>query len=87
MLSLRKMFAIVSLLMVAMLLHPRATQGFSPVPIVNGGSRATGIRSDTKLYFFGPKDDGSPGDYVCLVRTCDDIDTLRHNSCHASSFY
>jgi hypothetical protein len=22
----------------------------------------------TSLYFFGPKDDGSPGDYVCMVR-------------------
>jgi hypothetical protein len=26
--------------------------------------------TSTQLYFFGqPKDDGSPGDYVCMVRT------------------
>jgi DNA-directed RNA polymerase subunit RPC12/RpoP len=34
-------------------------QGFAPVPksVARGG---------TSLYFFGqPKDDGSPGDYVC----------------------
>ena len=31
-------------------------------------SRSTAV-SNTQLYIFGgPKDDGSPGDYVCLVR-------------------
>lgn len=31
-------------------------------------SPTTSTVSKTQLEFFGPKDDGSPGDYVCLVR-------------------
>ena len=35
-------------------------QGFAPVP------KSVALREGTSLYFFGqPKDDGSPGDYVC----------------------
>ncbi|CAB9516866.1 expressed unknown protein [Seminavis robusta] len=62
MFSLRKMIAMATLL-VALLLSQSSTNAFAPVSSVS--SQTT--RADTKLFFFGgPKDDGSPGDYVCL---------------------
>lgn len=43
------------------------SSGFAPS--TNNVVRGTNaVDSSTKLYFFGqPKDDGSPGDYVCKV--------------------
>eukprot|EP00537_Pseudo-nitzschia_pungens_P002027 CAMPEP_0172356230 /NCGR_PEP_ID=MMETSP1060-20121228/615_1 /TAXON_ID=37318 /ORGANISM="Pseudo-nitzschia pungens, Strain cf. cingulata" /LENGTH=114 /DNA_ID=CAMNT_0013076239 /DNA_START=55 /DNA_END=399 /DNA_ORIENTATION=+ len=45
------------------LLMPQTSLAFAPVSI----SRSAVVSSSTtELYFFGqPKDDGSPGDYVC----------------------
>lgn len=65
---------VVALLFVALL----PSDAFTVVPQNNnrrmvGGRKVTNPtqqrETTTQLYFFGgPKDDGSPGDYVCLVR-------------------
>ena len=73
MFPLSKMMIMATLLVAVLLLQSRSTMGFSPVKFLVPTSSCTGtstLRRDTQLYFFGgPKDDGSPGDYVCLVRT------------------
>lgn len=43
-------------------------RGFAPITIPSTAAVRSGP-SSTQLYFFGqPKDDGSPGDYLCPVR-------------------
>ena len=45
------------------------TQSIDAFVIRAGKVAVTNNKPSTQLYFFGgPKDDGSPGDYVCLVR-------------------
>mmetsp|Transcript_27870 Transcript_27870/g.34406 ORF Transcript_27870/g.34406 Transcript_27870/m.34406 type:complete len:114 (-) Transcript_27870:232-573(-) len=40
--------------------------GFVPTSIPASNVRSSNVGSSTKLFFFGqPKDDGSPGDYLC----------------------
>ena len=48
----------------------QSTSAFTSLATTTTSSRslAAAIPSPTRLNFFGPKDDGSPGDYVCLVR-------------------
>ena len=46
------------------------TFGFAPLSTSSAGVRSVRgtVNSNTQLFFFGkPKDDGSPGDYVCKV--------------------
>ena len=54
-----KQSSIFSLL--ALLITLTISQAFAPIPSSSVASKTT-----SQLYFFGaPKDDGSPGDYVC----------------------
>ena len=65
-----------SLFLLVAVLLPQTTMAFTTSPLSrNLGSRSSIVTtrsesSNTKLFFFGKKDDGSPGDYVCKdVRT------------------
>eukprot|EP00536_Pseudo-nitzschia_multiseries_P006005 jgi/Psemu1/192106/e_gw1.123.86.1 len=52
----------------ALLQLPQQTSAFAPVPTVGRSAAVSSVSTTTttELYFFGkPKDDGSPGDYVC----------------------
>ena len=62
-----KSFTAVFLMAMIAMLSSTLVQGFVPVS-TNGGVAVSksSITSSTKLNFFGaPKDDGSPGDYLC----------------------
>ncbi|OEU15070.1 hypothetical protein FRACYDRAFT_269202 [Fragilariopsis cylindrus CCMP1102] len=60
-----------SLFLLVAVLLPQTTMAFTTSPLSrNLGSRSSIVTtrsesSNTKLFFFGKKDDGSPGDYVC----------------------
>ena len=61
-----KSFAVTLLLSLIVAIQLVGTGAFTTKLLVQSRSAAL---SNTQLYFFGgPKDDGSPGDYVCKVR-------------------
>jgi len=77
-------FLLVAVVIVAML---SMTSAFSPAKtaFVTGSrvSVSTVVRPNTSqlnMIFGGPKDDGKPGDYVCLVSFCGGV------SSHVSPF-
>ena len=76
--------SIASLFVIAVAAFGRLALGFTPYYNSVSTTTTTSSRSsDTKLFFFGqPKDDGSPGDYLCKVSMGNIRYMLVHMTCH-----